>query len=328
MLMNRRAAGLALGFISASMATISAQAALLNPFDTELSPDLHAFASCNFVVNAVTPNHADCVHTQTVENPVTLVSVSGDSTAISDLATGKLGARATAHAYRFGVENLKAGGISDARFYDTIRVLGGYTGPVEVRMTVSGDMLPSLVVSPVTGNMVASLYAFDTQADPLGQVNLFVDQYTSGEPFISSEFIGGLPGTITTNADGLGDFPTSRVEATLTMQFFVSPAAPEFTFGASLFISSVLGPFIGLSPDVQTDDLDFGTADGDGAQLSLVLPPGVAWTSTSGVFLPEPASTPLLAIGCLGLARLASRRATHRDGATTCSRSETTIPIT
>ena len=278
--MRRLAAGLAIA--SALTTATGARAALFNPFDTEQSPDLHAFASCNFVINEVKPNHAACVHGDVVENPVTLVSVSGDSTGSADVATGRLSARSTAHAYRFGVENLKANALTDVRFYDTIRILGGYTGPIEVRMTIAGDVFPSLSVSPVDGGALAVLYAFNDQADPLGRVILSIDQYTTGEPNIGGTAIEGLPGTITTNADPLGNFPSSRVTATLTMQFFVTPAAPEFTFGASLFTQAVLGNFIGISPDVQTNDVDFSDVDGDGARISLVVPPGVAWTSTSG----------------------------------------------
>lgn len=108
--MTRLQTRLALVLASALMATSGARAAVLNPFDTELSPDLHAFTSCNFVVNVVRAHRADCLHDQIVENPITLISVAGRSTGVADVATGRLSARATAHAYRFGVENLKANG--------------------------------------------------------------------------------------------------------------------------------------------------------------------------------------------------------------------------
>ena len=62
------------------------------------------------------------------------------------------------------------------------------------------------------------------------------------------------------------------------------------------------GAFIGFDDQRQTNEVNFGNT----ARLSLIVPPGVKWTSSSGTFLVstpafEPATLALLGVALAGL---------------------------
>lgn len=303
--MNRLAVHLGLAFLTCLASAAPARAASVNPFDPNLSSDIHAFATCNLEVEDVAVESTTCTHARVEENPTTLTQVLGTSDAASDLRTGVLSATSAAQAYRFGDDDLRANASSVAQLYETITVEGGYEGQVEVRMTVSGSMLASTAGGAQSGQAIASLWGFDDQGKELGTASLWVDQHTSGGAYESDRFEYGLPTFITTNADLSGNFDPSDIGITIAMYFDVSAAQPEFTFGARLVTSAGLGPFVVPADQLQTNDTDFG----DTAEISLIVPPGVTWTSSSGVFLlPEPSIAAMLATSWLVLAGLGRMR--------------------
>jgi hypothetical protein len=294
-------------------------AALINPFDPSLSATDYAFASCNFVTEKTGSASASCTDAQSVENPVTLTQVQGSNTSSADLQTGTLRSVSNAQAYRFGEDNLRANAGGFAQLYDTLTFEGGFTGDVELQMTVTGSMLGS-AVSPLGGQSVASLYAFDDTGGQRGELSVWIDQFTSGGAFISNEFsFGPLLTSIVSNADAGQNFDPADIEVTISMIFAVTADNPTFTFGARLATSALLGPFIGISDQLQTNAVDFGNT----AHLSLIVPTGVFWSSSSGAFLvpetppdpdptpgaepspvPEPSTVALLAAGLAMLAPL------------------------
>lgn len=303
--MIRLAVLLMLGLLACLATAEPVRAASVNPFDPMLSPSIHTFATCNFEVEDQAEESATCTHVRVEENPTTLMQVLGTGNALSDLRTGELSATSSAQAYRFGADNLLANANGVAQLYETIAVEGGYEGQIEVRMAVSGSMLAATAGGPQFGQAIASLWAFDDQGNELGTASIWIDQYTSGGAYESNRFSYGLPTLITTNADASGNFDPSDIEATISMYFDVTAAEPEFTFGARLVTSAGLGPFVFPADQLQTNDVDFGNT----AQLSLIAPPGVTWTSSSGVFLvPEPSVAALLGAGCLALAGLGRLR--------------------
>jgi hypothetical protein len=303
--MNRLAVHVSLGLLACVATAEPVRAASVNPFDPSLSPDIHTFATCNFELEDHAEESATCTHARVEENPTTLTQVLGTGDASSDLRTGVLSATSSAQAYRFGDDNLRANASGVAQLYETISVDGGYEGQVEVRMTVTGSMLAATAGGPQFGQTVASLWAFDDQGNELGTASLWVDQYSSGGAYESNRFSYGLPTFIFTNADLSGNFDPSDIEVTVAMYFDVTAAQPEFTFGARLATSAGLGPFIAIADQLQTNDVDFG----DTAEISVIVPAGVTWTSSSGVFLvPEPSAAAMLGAGCLALVGLARRR--------------------
>jgi hypothetical protein len=93
------------------------------------------------------------------------------------------------------------------------------------------------------------------------------------------------------------------VQIVSSVSFLATQPSATFSFLARLVIESALG-FTDISPDVKNGVVDFGNS----AQLELILPAGVTFSSASGQFLqnvPEPAVTPL---ALLGLAALFARR--------------------
>ncbi len=279
-------------------------AASVNPFDPSLPPSTHAFATCNFAVDQVEEADASCSHAQLAQNPTTLTQVMGTGAARADLRTGTLHASGSAQAFRFGADDLRANASGVAQLYDTLTFGGGFTGTVELRMTVDGSMLAS-TSSAIFGQTAISLFAFDDLGAQLGQASVFVDQYTSGGgAFLLGQSSYGLATDIVTNADALGNFDPSDVQVTLSMFFDVTAANPSFTFGARLVASAGLGPFLVPADQLQTNDVDFGNT----ARLTVIAPAGVTWTSSSGSFLvPEATVAALLAMGAIGLACLRRR---------------------
>jgi hypothetical protein len=248
---------------------------------------------------------------QIAQNPSTLTQVLGVNESAADLHTGTLRSGSNAQAYRFGADNLHANAGGFAQLYDTITFSGGFTGQVELRMIISGSMLASTAGSPISGQSVASLFGFTDAGVEQGSASIWIDQFTSGGAFISNQSSFGLPADINTNADALGNFDPGNIQATLSLFFDVTAAEPSFTFGSRLATSAGLGPFIAIADQVQTNDVDFGNT----AHLSLIVPAGVAWTSSSGAFLvpassavPEPSAAALIAAGCFGLGWLGWRR--------------------
>jgi hypothetical protein len=299
-------ARLTLGVLLCLAAPGALKAASVNPFDPSLSPGVHAFATCNLVSSQTGVDSAACSNAQIAQNPTTLTQVLGTGAAQADLRTGTLHATSSAQAYRFGADDLRANAAGVAQIFDTLTFGSGFTGVVELRMTVDGSMLASTAGSSIFGQIGASLFAFDDLGVELAQVAVSVEQYTSGGSFLANQFSYGLATDVGTNADALGNFDPSDVQLTLSMFFNVTAADPSITFGARLATSAGLGPFIALANQLQTNDVDFGNT----ARLSVIAPAGVTWTSSSGVFLvPEPPVAALLAAGALGLARLGRKRA-------------------
>lgn len=304
--MNRLTVHVVLASLAWLVAAEPLRAASVNPFDPMLSPDIHAFASCNFEVEDRAEQSASCTHAAIEEIPTTLTQLLGVGDAASDLGTGTLTARSAAQAYRYDTVDLRAHASSVAQLYETIRVEEGFAGRMEIRMTVSGSMLSSMAGGSRQGQVIASLWAFDDQGGELGTASIWIDQYSSGGVYESSRFSYGKPAEITTNADDFGNFDPNDIEVTISMFFDLLASDPEFTFGARLATSSGFGFFIVPANEIQTNTADFS----NGARLSVIPPPSasVAWTSSSGVFLPEPSVAALLGAGCLALGGLGRRR--------------------
>lgn len=119
----------------------------------------------------------------------------------------------------------------------------------------------------------------------------------------------------------VGGVATEEGEADFTLRTLIAPAGiygtPRNTaavVGATLFVeaSAVSSGVFDQATSASADFLDTASF------LEIEVPPGVTWTSVSGVFLPEPAPVALLLVGAavLGVASVARGRTGSgtRDG--------------
>jgi hypothetical protein len=239
------------------------------------------------------------------------IEVPGSGEAHADLYTGVLRSRSSAAGERSGTNPADAQGsrgYSTAEFSDTITIGGGYSGPVQISMDVSGIFRLSAVpygsrwsgAADPMGMPALSVFDPNSNSDRSG-AEVFVRQ-DAGEFLVYVDYASVVgDGSFSTNANSLGQFadPTD-VRIVLTGTFMVTPTTPTFSFLARLVTNTAIGS-PGSSPgDTRVSEVDFGNS----AHLSMILPAGVPWTSESGVFLqgvPEPATGALLAAGVLCL---------------------------
>ena len=269
---------------------------------------------------------ADCLQGQ-YSGSAPGIEVAGSGEAHANLSTGVLRSRSSAAGERSGTNPADAQGSignSIAEFSDTITIGGGYSGPVQISMDVSGIFRMN---APPYGSygaggadplVTAQLFLRDpnsTSGYGASEAGVFVRQYSSQFLLYLDTASAIGDGSFSTNANSLGQFadPTD-VRIVLTGTFMVTPTTPTFSFLARLGTATAIGALALLPGDTRVSEVDFGNS----AHLSLILPAGVPWTSESGVFLqgvPEPRIGALLAGGMLGLSAASRvRRASANPG--------------
>jgi hypothetical protein len=275
---------------------------------------------------------ADCFQSQHFGS-ASGVDVIGLGEAHADLSTGVMRSRSQAEGERSPDTPDAAGanGGSTAWLADTITVGGGYSGPVQLQMKVSGTFrmnnlpfgsLPygSRGADAIFPTVTPQLFLWDKDPSnpPESSAAAFVEQYS--DQFLvhleSSSTQGG--GSVDANTDSSGNFADpADVQIMLTGTFDVTPSNPTFSFSAVLGTSTGINAAALPPGEYRLSEVDFGNS----AHLSLILPAGVPWTSESGVFLqgvPEPGTGVLLAAGMLCLSTVRPGR-----GAIALSRLET-----
>jgi len=254
--------------------------------------------------------HADCRLLQYAGSPPG-VAVPGWGEAHADLQTGILKSLSHAEGQRSDANPADAQGAqgnSTASFFDTITIGGSYSGPVQLRMEVSGAFLMNIpygnygsATGPLDPGVTAQLFMWDPNDRDRSMVEAvaFVEQYTS-------QFLIHVEqerGSVLDNANSSGIFADpADVRLVLTTSFLVTPSTPAFTFEALLGSHTDINALAVAPGETRVSEVNFAhTAD-----LSLILPEGVPWTSESGVFLqsvpesvPEPGAWALLAAGML-----------------------------
>ena len=107
-------------------------------------------------------------------------------------------------------------------------------------------------------------------------------------------------GSVTTNANPTTHlFDPADTQFVVSIAFTATPNTRTFSFLANVGVMAGLG-FTDPSPSVKESIVDFGNT----AQLAVILPEGLSFTSSSGVFLtpvPEPAAVWLIAVALLAL---------------------------
>lgn len=268
-----------------------------NPIDPDLPLTSHALVFCAGNADP-TPGEerATCAGAQIDENPGTLSGVVGTSEATADLRSGTLSPHSVAQALWFGEDQLHAGAFGSATFYDTITVGGSFTGTVEIRLTAVASFATSDANPNVMGGEIGGLLlGVDGLGLLVGSTGVLVDQYNDGSVELGSTDAQGSS-AFETNADGLGRFDPADVRFTLSVSFAVDPAHPTFTFLARHSAGTALG--FTEPANVVKEALAQGTA-----QLAVLLPEDVPWSSASGVLLaPEPGAgaTAIAALAVLG----------------------------
>jgi hypothetical protein len=290
-------------FLPLGLAPFGAGAIDLNPIDPELPLTTHAQVFCLGNEDPIAgDDHATCMGVRIDESPETLSSVIGTSEATADLRTGTLRPQGVAHAYWFGEDQLRAGALGSATFYDTITIGGGFTGSVEIRVRSESSFATTDANPNVMGGEVAGLLlGLDGSGSFVGSTGVIVDQYNDGTVEITATDAQGS-GAFETNADPLDRFDPADVRFTLSVSFPVDPAHPTFSFLARHSAGTALG--FTEPADVIKEARAEGTA-----QLEVVLPEHVPWSSASGVLLaPEPDAGALGAAALTVLALGAVRR--------------------
>lgn len=272
----------------------AASALTLNPMSGSLPLSDHAGAYCPTMTDFVGGgDFASCALSRSAEDPVTLTYVLGSGEATSDLRQGTLRSRSTGQGYLFNQTRLSADGFSTAGLYDTITFVG--SGIVELRMTVQGSMVMTDPTGYAVNRATGNLNTLTDSGDVISQLWVRVDQEgQNGVPLLYPDpaAVTGL-GVITTNANSSGVFDPNDVRFELSTFVEVSPSSPTFSFFARLGTNAGFRPSRDFDHLFQSD-VDFGNT----AQLELIVPQGVSWTSASGVFLapvPAPATLALLA---------------------------------
>lgn len=282
----------------------AASAIPTNPIDPSLPLDVHTQVRCIQDIGSpplVVPSH--CFGARVVENPVTLSSVIGSGEASADLPTGTLLSHSVGRALWFGADQIRAGGNAEASFYDTITFGGSYVGPVELRMTFSGDFFTTDANPNVQGSAVRGFMMVlrDDNGYFVAVDGLTITQANSGEVYMPDSTKQAQ-----TNANPVtGLFDPADVQFYLSVVFPVTTTDRSFAFVAELETTAVLG-FTSAVDFVKEASVDFG----DGGQLEVIAPAGVTWTSGSGLLLPEPDAGASLLAGLAGLAWLDRRART------------------
>lgn len=232
-------------------------------------------------------------------DPVSFAEALATGEAASDLRTGTLRSHSVGQGYYrvpappAPVIRLEALGFSSASLYDTITFQG--SGLVELRMTVEGAMVGDAGAENVAQGFLNTCTSDCDNGAGYGEAYVRVE---GGSP---TGTIGAVvqmlratgSGAATTNANSSGVFDPSDIRFTLSAFADVSPANPTLTFIAGLFTSANVRPAIDIDEVFEAD-----TGFGNTAQLELIVPQGVSWTSASGAFLvPEPSTFALLTTG-------------------------------
>lgn len=254
-----------------------------NPIDPELPLTMHAQVFCLGNEDPMSgEGQASCAGARIDENPETLSAVVGISEARADLRTGTLAPSGVARALWFDEDQLRAGSLGSATFYDTITVGGGYTGTVEVRLTTVGAFATTDANPNVMGSEIAGLLmGLDEAGSFLASTGVIVDQYNDGTVAIGATDVQG-GASFATNADGQDRFDPADVRFTLSVFVTVDPSDSTFSFFARYSAGAALG-------FTQPANMVKEASASGTAQLEVIVPDDVPWSSASGVLLaPEP----------------------------------------
>jgi len=288
-----RGSSIAILSLAVLVSAAAAQAIPVNPIDPSLPLNTYTQVKCFSVPNPG-GTYSTCADGRIVENPATLTSVAANGIAQSDLATGTLRAQAIGRAYWFGADQLRIGASAEAQLYDTITFGGSYVGPVEIRLTVEGSFSTTDANPNTQSSEVRNLLrVMHDSGSFIGADGLFIVQGNNGGVFLDS------PGKESqTNVDPVtGLFDPANVQFYASVVFNVTPTSRTFAFLAELETTAGLG-FTSPVDLVKESNVNFGNT----AQLAVIAPAGVTWTSGSGLLLtPEPSSLALLGAGLGGL---------------------------
>jgi len=278
----------ALAFALATFALPGA-AQTTNPLGSTLPLTVHTLASCAQVSNQSSTSIIDEHYAAGSAS----CSAGTTSNASADLASGSLRAVTATH----WLDPVYDAGLAKAALYDKV-TFSGLTGTqvITLNMVVHGSF--SGPPSGGGGDVYASLISDQLPA------GVHLHEGNAGDIYLPE----GVVGAVTTNADPItGLFDRNDVRIDLSKSFAVTPGNPSFWFLAQLQL------FAGGTNEVT----DFGHT----ALLSLDLPPGVTYTSSSGLFLtavapvPEPDTMWLLLAGLIPMAaRLSRTRRPAREG--------------
>lgn len=277
----------ALAFALAAFAVPSI-AQTSNPLGSTLPLTVHALASC-LELNNQSPTSLIDEHVGAARASCTAGT---NSDASADVSGGSLRAVVATQ----WIDPLYRAGLAKAALYDTL-TFSGVTGTLvgTLNMSIHGSF--SGPPSGGQGDVYASLIS---NFSPLG---IHVHESNSGDIYLPEGTVGG----VTTNADPItGLFDRNDVRFDLSRSFAIVP-------GGTFWFLAQLNLFAGGTNEVT----DFGHT----ALLSLDLPPGVTYTSSSGLFLtgvaapvPEPETTWLFLAGLIPIvARLRWTRRHARE---------------
>lgn len=269
----------ALAFALAGVA-LPAAAQLNNPLGGGLPLTVHAQASC-IQVSSASPSTP--IVDERTGNSAASCTADDNAHASADLASGTLRVTVVSQT----TTAVHEAGLGMAAFYDTL-TFSGFSGSLQIplNMHLHGTFSPDPPVFPGGGDVFASLISTGL----LSGVHLKEGNSGGGIFFYDAPL-----GNVRSNVDPVTHLlPRDDVQIDMSTTFTVFPGAPVW-FLAKV---NVLG-------GGANETTDFGHT----AQLSLDLPPGVTFTSTSGVFLtalaapvPEAETAWLLLAGILPLA--------------------------
>lgn len=215
--------------------------------------------------------------------------LTGTSFASANLSTGQLRAIiSTESASIPGTGGAAESSPARARLYETITILGDWTGELTVPITMSTDgRFYHHVGQGIGGTANMQIAGMDpSHAGTVGMSATWdgesglIETTTSGSGIFSSNVF----------SDSRADFRSD-----ITLNFTVTPDNPVISFRATLHLN---GGSIFNTDGISV--LDFGNTSG----MSLVLPDNLSYTSESGVFLsavPVPAAVWLFSSGLIAL---------------------------
>lgn len=283
---SRRIPALALTLAAFSLPSV---AQTTNPLGSSLPLTVHALAGC-IELNNQSP-------LQVIDEQVGAAHASctaaTNAEASADVSSGSL--RVTVASQT--LPPLHQAGLGRAALYDRL-TFAGMSGPtpITLNMSIHGSFSPDPFAGG--GDVFASMFGSILAS------GVHLKEGTGGGVFLYDAPVG----QVTTNADPItGIFPSNDVRIDLSRTFTVSASTPDIWFLAQLSLVS----------GGANETMDFGHT----ALLSLDLPPGVTYTSASGLFLtegaapvPEPEAAWLLFAGLIPLAaRLRwNRRRAHQ----------------
>jgi hypothetical protein len=277
----------ALAFAFAAFA-VPSMAQTSNPLGPTLPLTVHTLANC-VQVNNQSPTSLIDEHVGAAHASCT-AGTTADASA--DVSAGSLRAVVATQ----WLDPVYQAGLAKVALYDTL-TFAGLTGSAVITLNMSIHGRFSGPPSGGGGDVYASLIS---DFPPLG---IHVAESNSGDIYLPEGTVGG----VTTNADPItGLFDRNDVRFDLSRSFAIVP-------GGTFWFLAQLNLFAGGTNEVT----DFGHT----ALLSLDLPPGVTYTSSSGLFLtgvaapvPEPETTWLLLAGLIPIAARLSWTRRHARG--------------